>query len=149
MASTGPGAAASHSSTTKQLPRDAIVMQSLLKEMGVTHYEPRVINQMLDFVYRKTFHFYGDEWNWMVHSLISGYVTNVVEEARVYSTYAKKKSIDIDDIKLAVKMTTNKSFTTIPPREVCISNPRRRNAKFFLIPILSILDAVRALKEQE
>jgi hypothetical protein len=41
-----------------------------------------------------------------------------VEEARVYSTYAKKKSIDIEDIKLAVKMTTNKSFTTIPPREV-------------------------------
>lgn len=54
MASSNPGpGAAGHSTTTKQLPRDAIVMQSLLKEMGVTLHEPRVINQMLDFVYRK------------------------------------------------------------------------------------------------
>jgi transcription initiation factor TFIID subunit 9B len=48
----GGGGGHGHS-TTKQIPRDAVVMQSLLKEMGVTLHEPRVINQMLDFVYRK------------------------------------------------------------------------------------------------
>jgi transcription initiation factor TFIID subunit 9B len=55
MASTAGGGlgSAGPSSTTKQIPRDAVVMQSLLKEMGVTLNEPRVINQMLDFVYRK------------------------------------------------------------------------------------------------
>ena len=32
-------------------PKDAQVMASILKEMGVNEYEPRVINQMLDFSY--------------------------------------------------------------------------------------------------
>ena len=34
-------------------PKDAQVMASILKEMGVNEYEPRVINQMLDFSYSK------------------------------------------------------------------------------------------------
>ena len=36
----------------KKLPKDAQVMMAILKEMGVTEYEPRVINQMLEFSYR-------------------------------------------------------------------------------------------------
>jgi ribosomal protein L24 len=48
----------------------------------------------------------------------AGYVTNVVEEARVYSTYAKKNTIDVDGVRLAVKMVSNKSSSTVPPREV-------------------------------
>ena len=34
-------------------PKDAQVMAAILKEMGVREYEPRIINQMLDFSYRK------------------------------------------------------------------------------------------------
>jgi len=105
-------------------------MQTLLKEMGVTLHEPRVINQMLDFVY-------SELWKLVIILLevfvkiiifltdvklnLIGYVTNVVEEARVYSTYAKKKSIDADDVRLAVKMVSNKSFSTVPPREVLMN----------------------------
>lgn len=37
----------------KSSPRDAQVMGAILKEMGVTEYEPRVVNVMLEFVYRK------------------------------------------------------------------------------------------------
>lgn len=87
---------------TKQIPRDAAVMHAILKEMGVKLYEPRVVNQMLEYVYR--------------------YVTGVVEEARVYSTYAKKKTVDMDDIRLAIKMLTEKSVTSVPPREVLMKN---------------------------
>ena len=36
----------------KKLPKDAQVMMAILKEMGVAEYEPRVINQMLEFSYR-------------------------------------------------------------------------------------------------
>ena len=32
-------------------PRDAAVMEAILKEMGVTDYEPNVIHQMLEFSY--------------------------------------------------------------------------------------------------
>ena len=33
-------------------PRDAQVIQTILKDMGITEYEPRVINQLLEFIYR-------------------------------------------------------------------------------------------------
>lgn len=42
-ADTGSGAGAG--------PRDAAVMEAILKEMGVTDYEPNVIHQMLEFSY--------------------------------------------------------------------------------------------------
>ena len=37
----------------KSSPRDAQVMSAILKDMGVTDYEPRLVNQMLEFTYRK------------------------------------------------------------------------------------------------
>ncbi|XP_060590310.1 transcription initiation factor TFIID subunit 9B-like [Ruditapes philippinarum] len=35
----------------KSSPRDAQVMAAILKDMGVTEHEPRLINQMLEFTY--------------------------------------------------------------------------------------------------
>ena len=32
-------------------PRDAAVMEAILKEMGVEDYDPNVIHQMLEFSY--------------------------------------------------------------------------------------------------
>ena len=43
--------------TNKSQPKDAQVMAAILKEMGVHEYEPRIINQMLDFSYRKYCYF--------------------------------------------------------------------------------------------
>ena len=37
----------------KSSPKDAQVMAAILKDMGVMDYEPRVVNQMLEFAYRK------------------------------------------------------------------------------------------------
>lgn len=37
----------------KHIPKDAQVIMSILKEMGITDYEPRVINQLLEFTYSK------------------------------------------------------------------------------------------------
>lgn len=36
-----------------KIPRDAQVIQAILKDMGITEYEPRVVNQLLEFIYRK------------------------------------------------------------------------------------------------
>lgn len=41
----------------KSTPRDALVMAAILKEMGISEYEPRVINQMLEFTYREYINF--------------------------------------------------------------------------------------------
>lgn len=39
-------------SSVKHIPKDAQVIMSILKELNVTEYEPRVINQLLEFTYR-------------------------------------------------------------------------------------------------
>lgn len=48
----------------------------------------------------------------------SGYVTNVLEDARTYSEHAQKKEIDVSDVKLAVQTRVDHSFATPPPRDV-------------------------------
>lgn len=40
-------------SSVKHIPKDAQVIMSILKELNITDYEPRVINQLLEFTYSK------------------------------------------------------------------------------------------------
>ena len=47
-ASTGGGAVVDE----KTMPKDARVMISILKDMGIMDFEPRVVNQLLEFSYR-------------------------------------------------------------------------------------------------
>ena len=92
----------------KIIPKDGQVIAAILKECGVNEYEPRVVQQLLEFVYR--------------------YVTTVLEDAQVYSTYAKKKSIDADDVRLSVQLLQEKMFTSPPPRELLAEIARQRNS---------------------
>lgn len=41
------------STQVKHVPKDAQVIMSILKDLGIQEYEPRVINQLLEFTYRK------------------------------------------------------------------------------------------------
>lgn len=82
----------------EELPRDAKIVKSLLKSMGVEDYEPRVIHQFLELWYR--------------------YVVDTLTDAQVYSEHASKSAIDCDDIKLAIQSKVNSSFSQPPPREV-------------------------------
>ncbi|CAH0720565.1 unnamed protein product, partial [Brenthis ino] len=91
----------------KHLPKDAQVIMSIMKEVGITEYEPRVVNQLLEFTYR--------------------YVTSVLDDARVFANHSKKKTIDLDDVRLAVQMQLDKSFTSPPPREVLLELARVKN----------------------
>lgn len=49
-----------------------------------------------------------------------GYVTCILDDAKVYANHAKKKVIELDDVKLACQMTLEKAFTAPPPREVSV-----------------------------
>ncbi|KAK5617743.1 Transcription initiation factor TFIID subunit 9 [Crenichthys baileyi] len=94
-------------SAPKTIPKDAQVMIQILKDMGVTEYEPRVINQMLEFTYR--------------------YVTTIIEDAKIYATHAKKSNVDADDIKLAIQCRMDQSFTSPPPRDFLLEVARQKN----------------------
>ncbi|XP_069842995.1 transcription initiation factor TFIID subunit 9-like [Dendropsophus ebraccatus] len=91
----------------KSAPKDAQVMAQILKDMGITEYEPRVINQMLEFTYR--------------------YVTTILEDAKIYSSHAKKNNIDADDVRLAIQCRTDQSFTSPPPRDFLLEISRQKN----------------------
>ncbi|KAM4696722.1 transcription initiation factor TFIID subunit 9-like isoform 1-T1 [Rhinophrynus dorsalis] len=91
----------------KSAPKDAQVMAQILKDMGITEYEPRVINQMLEFTYR--------------------YVTTILEDAKIYSSHAKKTDIDADDVRLAIQCRTDQSFTSPPPRDFLLDIARQKN----------------------
>lgn len=52
---------------------------------------------------------------------MKGYVTTVLDDAKAYANHAKKKGIDLDDVKLAVSMQMEQSFTSPPPREVTLN----------------------------
>ncbi|XP_022992393.1 transcription initiation factor TFIID subunit 9 [Cucurbita maxima] len=91
----------------EDLPRDARIVKTLLKSMGVEDYEPRVIHQFLELWYR--------------------YVVDVLTDAQVYSEHAGKAAIDCDDVKLAIQSKVNFSFSQPPPREVLLELARNRN----------------------
>ncbi|XP_068659700.1 transcription initiation factor TFIID subunit 9 [Aristolochia californica] len=90
-----------------ELPRDAKIVKSLLKSMGIREYEPRVIHQFLELWYR--------------------YVVDILTDAQVYSEHAGKPAIDCDDVKLAIQTKVNCSFSQPPPREVLLELARNRN----------------------
>ena len=51
---------------------------------------------------------------------MTGYVSCILDDARVYANHAKKKIIDLEDVRLAVQMQLDRIFTTPPPRDVSI-----------------------------
>lgn len=59
--------------------------------------------------------------------MISGYVTCILDDSKVYANHSKKKFIDLDDVKLAVKLQMEKSFTNPPPRDVLLDVARTKN----------------------
>ncbi|CAH8392655.1 unnamed protein product [Eruca vesicaria subsp. sativa] len=91
----------------EDVPRDAKIVKSLLKSMGVEDYEPRVVHQFLEIWYR--------------------YVVEVLTDAQVYSEHASKSTIDCDDVKLAIQSKVSFSFSQPPPREVLLELAASKN----------------------
>lgn len=50
-----------------------------------------------------------------------------MDDSRVYANHAKKKFIDLDDVRLAVKMQLERTFTNPPPRDVLLDVARTKN----------------------
>jgi len=92
----------------KTVPKDARAMISILKDMGISDFEPRVVNQLLEFSYR--------------------YVSTILEDSKVFSAHARKKAVDLDDVKLAVQMHTDHNLTNPPPRDLLLEVAAKRNA---------------------
>ena len=107
----------SASASDKAMPKDARVMMAILKDMNILDYEPRVVEQLLEFSYR--------------------YISTILEDSRVLCQHARKKNVDIDDVKLAVQMYTEHNLTSPPTRDVLLEVSSRKNATALPIPKIS------------
>jgi len=95
-------------SQDKAMPQGARVMMAILKDMNIMEYEPRVVEQLLEFSYR--------------------YISSILEDSKVLSHHARKKAVDIDDVKLAVQMYTEHNLTNPPTRDILLEVASRKNA---------------------
>ncbi|KAJ8902558.1 hypothetical protein NDN08_006960 [Rhodosorus marinus] len=111
----GPG---DSSALGNDVPKDAQVMAAILKAMGVESYEDRVVNQLMELLYR--------------------YVREIIDEARGYCEYAGKKELGIEDVRLSIQSRISYSFTQPPSREVLLQLGRERNS----IPLPPLEDKV-------
>lgn len=114
----------------KSMPKDGRVMMAILKDMNITDYEPRVVEQLLEFVYR--------------------YISSVLEDARTLSNFARKKGnapaaggsaaaaagnqIDVEDVKLAVQMYTEHNLTSPPTRDILLEVATKKNSTQLPLP---------------
>lgn len=55
----------------------------------------------------------------LIHN-ITGHTTIILDDARVFANHAKKKVIDVDDVKLAIQMHAEQMSSAGPPRDVSI-----------------------------
>lgn len=74
-----------------------------------------MITSILLWLNWERFSFHGAD---MMLTLSTGYVTTIIEDAKIYATHAKKSTVDSDDIKLAIQCRMDQSFTSPPPRDV-------------------------------
>lgn len=59
--------------------------------------------------------------------IFTGYITCTLDDSRIYANHAKKKFIDLDDVRLAVKMQSERTFINPPPRDVLLDVARAKN----------------------
>jgi len=100
---------------SKEIPRDAKAIISILESMGVKEYEPRVVNMLMEFMHR--------------------YVSDILQDAQIYASHANKPAIDFDDIRLATQAKVNFGFTQPPPREVLLELAQSKNS--ITLPMIS------------
>lgn len=54
-------------------------------------------------------------------------MSNVLEDAQMFSSYAKKKTIDPEDVQLAIQLQVDRSFANPPPRDLLLEIARQKN----------------------
>ncbi|XP_026808386.1 transcription initiation factor TFIID subunit 9-like [Rhopalosiphum maidis] len=95
------------SSQGKHMPKDTQIIVSIMKDLGITDYDQQVLNHLLEFNYR--------------------YTTLLLDDAKTFSNFAKKKNVDADDVKVAIQLAQDGIFCRPPPRDVLMTASREVN----------------------
>jgi len=82
------------------MPKDTQIIVSIMKDLGIHEFDHQVLNHLLEFNYR--------------------YVTLLLDDAKTYSNFAKKKNVDVDDVKVAIQLSQDGVFFRPPTHEVLL-----------------------------
>lgn len=117
------------------VPQDAKVIAGLLRSSGIPDYDPKVINQILDFMHRtylspRRLRTIAERavWPWistnppkplnfMFNGTI-GYLTDLIMDAEDLRAHAGKPAIDVEDIRLSTHTRITHSFIQPLSRQV-------------------------------
>ena len=94
---------------SEKVPREQLVVEEILKEHNISKYEPGVVAYMMDFVYC--------------------YLQTVLEDAKIYSDHANKRHVDLEDLKLAVNLTLDKTHNALPSKEFLLKLAKEKNSQ--------------------
>ncbi|CAG8737670.1 28675_t:CDS:2, partial [Racocetra persica] len=83
------------------------IMELILRSAGVSDFEPKVVQQLLEFTHR--------------------YTIDVIQDAAAYAEHTGKNDIDDDDIKLAIQGRINHSFIHPPQQEFLTQLAKEQN----------------------
>lgn len=91
------------------LPSDALMVTQVLESMGIKEYEPTVVHQLLEFMYRN--------------------VAEVLQVAEAFQERAglSQKGIGLEDVMLAIQAKAITSFVTPPSQDTLQALADRRN----------------------
>ncbi|GAB4816409.1 hypothetical protein N2152v2_003455 [Parachlorella kessleri] len=83
-----------------ELPQDAVIVKDVLQSMGVTEYEPRVLQQLMDFMYR--------------------YTSEILQDAEAIGERggAPRGEVALPDVMLAVQSRAQHSFVQPPSQQM-------------------------------
>jgi len=135
-------------------PRDALVVENILAQMGANAFEPRVVNQSLEFIYR--------------------YVGDVLEEARIFQRHRighnnndggddildkdnvvnvgadgetnvnveelKKRSVSVQDVRLASRVVLSREFAANDASAASAESLQKACAKLNEKPMPKLLE---------
>ena len=134
-------------------PRDALVVENILAQMGANAFEPRVVNQSLEFIYR--------------------YVGDVLEEARIFQRHRighnnndgddmdkdnapavvgadgetnvnveelKKRSVSVQDVRLASRVILSREFAANDASTASAESLQKACAKLNEKPMPKLLE---------
>jgi transcription initiation factor TFIID subunit 9B len=95
-----------------QVPKEAKVASLLLNSSGIQECEPKVVQQIMEFMFSTRLNEAASV------SKCVEYSTDVLQLASVYGEHANKSVLDSSDVRLAIKTLAKKGQSAAVEREV-------------------------------
>ena len=102
----------------EKVSKDAQVMMEIIRNMGIEEWEPKVIQQMLEYSYK--YNSINKRSKGCDCEIIRRYVTDLVCDAKLLSQHARKRTIDAEDARLSALQMAEK-YVSAPPAGHVIS----------------------------